>query len=193
MKRFARLAITMLSLLLGVGTSALWARSHRVGDKYEWQPRTADRRVYSSYVVCSGKGNLTFYRARSTFSRPLRPGEEDLPSYTQNELERGYTHRRPSELYKNFWPVTRVDTPQRFIVWHVGYGVKHDDILPPVGERYEWHTYACPHWAIVLIAAVPPALSAPRTWAWWSRRRQRTARGFAVAPAASPSPCPEGS
>jgi hypothetical protein len=189
--------LSAASLVLCVATCALWVRSYRVGDVYEWQrPADASGRVYERYDFASGDGILTAYRRRYAFGRGLTDADvrAGVLYDVRNPLYEGYRAVLPADARRNYWPAAPADRGDQFLAYDVDVPPHAASQVPALSQRWEWHTWACPHWFVVVLTAAPPLWRGSALF----RRRRRSGRWPAGLCAscgydlrASPGRCPE--
>jgi hypothetical protein len=169
--------VTLLSLLLCLGSGLLWARSHRrVQDYVAWRGRT-------TLLAESKAGRLWLECWREATPVPVRPGFTDVNwallgavnSATGAPTEIGYTP--PEKSLSNGYG----------FVWHASDLSRWSDGKQP-GTL---HALAVPWWSITAASALPPL-------AWMMKRlRRRSRRAAGQCPTcgydlrATPGRCPE--
>ena len=156
MRPWAKNILTVLSLLIFVGSVTLWVRSYFVSEMVWWEGlRTATQTL--SYHAVSGRGTVGILRVRYerlALSHRPAPGW----SYIRADEPRGvHVVSLPDSRLRVEWGPFQLLS-----------GVR-------TGPRGQWSSeqwLVLPLW-LFLPAAIPPVL-------WWFRRRPRNARGFSV-------------
>jgi hypothetical protein len=162
--------LTALSLLLAAAVVVLWVRSYERADWVQWQRSrlTGPRQHLVVMELFAAHGMLVFTRDTQRANLPAQVGDEEA------ELIAG-SGRPDGVRLDRFTPHALLD------------GLTDSDFWPRYGFLAEtrgfdagadggsWYTVVTlPLWALVVLAALPPAVRLPP----YARRRSRTRRGL---------------